>query len=97
MADGERRTAAIMVISSASFPASPFGGYTRLAADGAAVLWRRFPAAARSCERGKEVRKGGRAWGTEGVGKGGLGWRSDPMLELGRAAMAVAAASSDGG
>jgi hypothetical protein len=45
----------------------------------------------------KEVREGGGAGGTEGEGKGGSGWHSDPVLELGRAAMAVAAASSDGG
>jgi hypothetical protein len=35
-ADGERRTAVIMVVSSASFPASLFGGYGRLEADGGA-------------------------------------------------------------
>jgi hypothetical protein len=47
-----------------------------------------------SCGREKRVREGGAAGGIEGEGKEGLGWRSDPVLELGRAAMAVAAASS---
>jgi hypothetical protein len=31
----------------------------------------------------KEVREGGGAGGTEGEGKGGSGWHSDPVLELG--------------
>jgi hypothetical protein len=46
-----------------------------------------------SCRREKGVREGGGAGGIEGEGKGALRWRSDPVLELGRAAMAVAAAS----
>jgi hypothetical protein len=88
---GVRRTAAIPVVSSASFPASPFGDYGRMEADGAAVLRRRFPAAAGVLREGKEVKEGGGSVVTEVEGKrGGSGWRTDPALELGRAAMAVA-------
>jgi hypothetical protein len=67
----------------------------RRRADGGVNLRRSPTRNPGGCGGPAEGEKGlGRAGGTEGEGKGGLGWRSDPVLELGQAAMVVAAASS---